>query len=124
MTRRAGPTVEPIGGPVSRVMHRLGQQREAPRERRKRLSRRQIDELKARTDIVSVVGARIKLKRSGKGFAALCPFHTEKRPSFLVSPNRQTFLCFSCGARGDAIDFICKFDSVGFLEAVSRLRGA
>ena len=84
-----------------------------------------IDDLLARTDIVDVVGARVTLKRGGSNYLGLCPFHTEKTPSFTVSPSKQFYHCFGCGAHGTAIRFLMEFDRMEFREAVESLaRGA
>lgn len=80
-----------------------------------------IDDLLARTDIVEVVGDRIKLKKTGKNFSALCPFHNEKSPSFSVSPDKQFYYCFGCGAGGNAIGFLMDHDRLEFPEAVEAL---
>ncbi|NBC13631.1 MAG: DNA primase [Gammaproteobacteria bacterium] len=74
-----------------------------------------------RTDIVEVVGLRVPLKKTGAEFAACCPFHNEKTPSFTVSPNKQFYHCFGCGAHGNAIDFLVEFDRLSFPEAVEEL---
>ena len=65
-----------------------------------------IDDLLGRTDVVEVVGSRVKLKKTGKNYSALCPFHDEKSPSFSVSPDKQFYYCFGCQAKGDAISFL------------------
>lgn len=80
-----------------------------------------IDDLLARTDIVEVIGDRIKLKKAGKNFSALCPFHNEKSPSFSVSPDKQFYYCFGCGAGGNAIGFLIDHDRLEFPEAVETL---
>ncbi len=80
-----------------------------------------IDELLARTDIVEVVGARVPLKRQGKEYAACCPFHDERSPSFTVSPTKQFYHCFGCGAHGTALSFLMNFDRLEFLDAVEEL---
>ncbi len=72
-------------------------------------------------DIVDVVGEHVALKRAGKNFLGLCPFHREKTPSFNVSPERQYFKCFGCGAGGDAIKFIQRILNIGFMEALEVL---
>ncbi len=80
-----------------------------------------IDELLARTDIVEVVEARVPLKRQGKEFAARCPFHDERSASFTVSPTKQFYHCFGCGAHGTAISFVMNYDRLEFLDAVEEL---
>ncbi|WP_460831827.1 DNA primase [Lysobacter humi (ex Lee et al. 2017)] len=80
-----------------------------------------IDDLLARTDIVEVVGSRVPLKRQGKEFSARCPFHDERSPSFTVSPVKQFYHCFGCGAHGTAISFLMNFDRLEFLDAVEEL---
>jgi len=80
-----------------------------------------IDDLLARTDIVEVVGARIPLKRQGKEYAARCPFHDERSASFYVSPAKQFYHCFGCGAHGTAISFLMNYDRLEFLDAVDEL---
>ncbi|MFL0810517.1 MAG: DNA primase [Agarilytica sp.] len=80
-----------------------------------------IDDLLARLDIVSVVDSRVKLKKAGKNYSACCPFHQEKTPSFTVSPDKQFYYCFGCGASGNALGFVMEFDRDGFVEAVESL---
>src|SRR5688572_6507038 len=80
-----------------------------------------IDDLLARTDIVEVVGTRVPLKRQGKEYAARCPFHDERSASFTVSPTKQFYHCFGCGAHGTAISFLMNFDRLEFLDAVDDL---
>ncbi len=80
-----------------------------------------IDDLLARTDIVEVVGARVPLKRQGKEYAARCPFHDERSASFTVSPTKQFYHCFGCGAHGTAISFLMQYDRLEFLDAVDEL---
>lgn len=80
-----------------------------------------IDELLARTDIVEVVGQRVSLKKQGKDFTGLCPFHNEKSPSFSVSPDKQFYYCFGCQASGSALKFIMEFDRLDFVAAVESL---
>ncbi|TWI56798.1 DNA primase [Pseudomonas duriflava] len=80
-----------------------------------------IDDLLNRTDIVEVVGSRIKLKKTGKNYSALCPFHNEKSPSFSVSPDKQFYYCFGCGAGGNALGFVMDHDNLDFPEAVDEL---
>ncbi|KRG68366.1 DNA primase [Pseudoxanthomonas dokdonensis] len=80
-----------------------------------------IDELLARTDVVEVVGARVPLKRQGKEYSACCPFHDERSPSFTVSPTKQFYHCFGCGAHGTALSFLMNYDKLEFLDAVEEL---
>lgn len=80
-----------------------------------------IDEIKNRNDIVDIVSQYVVLKRSGRGFSGLCPFHKEKTPSLSVSPDRQIFHCFGCGVGGDVIHFISKIENMTFVEAIETL---
>lgn len=80
-----------------------------------------IDDLLGRTDVVEVVGSRLKLKKTGKNYSALCPFHNEKSPSFSVSPDKQFYYCFGCGAGGNAISFLMDFERIDFPQAVEEL---
>ena len=80
-----------------------------------------IDDLLARTDIVEVIGTRVPLKRQGKEYSARCPFHDERSPSFTVSPTKQFYHCFGCGAHGTAISFLMNYDRLEFLDAVEEL---
>ncbi|MFG0381755.1 DNA primase [Pseudomonas sp. zbq_18] len=80
-----------------------------------------IDDLLNRTDIVEVVSSRIQLKKAGKNYTACCPFHKEKTPSFSVSPDKQFYYCFGCGAGGNALGFIMDHDSLEFPQAVEEL---
>lgn len=80
-----------------------------------------IDEVKARTSILDVIGARVQLKKAGHHFKALCPFHGEKTPSFIVSPERQIWKCFGCGKGGSVIDFVMEYEHVDFVEALETL---
>ncbi len=80
-----------------------------------------IDELVARADIIEVIGSRVPLKKGGKEYKACCPFHDEKSPSFTVSPDKQFYHCFGCGAHGTALGFLMEYDHLGFVEAVEEL---
>lgn len=80
-----------------------------------------IDDLLARTDIVEVIGTRVPLKKQGKEYSARCPFHDERSPSFTVSPTKQFYHCFGCGAHGTAISFLMNYDRLEFLDAVDEL---
>lgn len=80
-----------------------------------------IDDLLNRTDIVDVVSSRVQLKKTGKNYSACCPFHKEKTPSFSVSPDKQFYYCFGCGAGGNALGFIMDHDHLDFVQAVEDL---
>ncbi|YCH21364.1 DNA primase [Pseudomonas sp. D1-3] len=80
-----------------------------------------IDDLLNRTDIVDVVSSRIQLKKTGKNYSACCPFHKEKTPSFTVSPDKQFYYCFGCGAGGNALGFVMDHDQTEFPQAVEEL---
>lgn len=80
-----------------------------------------LEQVRAASDIVEVIGAVVPLKRAGVNFSALCPFHKEKTPSFNVNPSKQIFKCFGCGKGGDVFTFIREYESVSFVEAVRRL---
>ncbi|KPF95415.1 DNA primase, partial [beta proteobacterium AAP121] len=80
-----------------------------------------LQELLSRVDIVDVVGRHVELKRGGANFMGLCPFHGEKSPSFSVSPSKQFYYCFGCGASGDAIRFLTEHLGLSFVEAVRDL---
>lgn len=81
----------------------------------------QIEEIKNRLDIVQVVEKYVTLKQSGKNFSGLCPFHHEKTPSFIVSPDIQRYKCFGCGETGDIFNFIQKIENLDFPEALEKL---
>ena len=83
-----------------------------------------IEELLARSDIVDIIERRVPLKRVGHEFQACCPFHNEKTPSFTVSPKKQFYHCFGCGAHGSAIGFLMQFEGLEFLDAVEDLARA
>lgn len=80
-----------------------------------------IDELIERTNIVEVIGLRVPLKKAGREYRACCPFHSEKTPSFWVSPEKQFYHCFGCGAHGTALGFLIEHDRLPFPEAVEEL---
>ena len=86
-----------------------------------RISEQTLEEIRARTDIVELIGSRIPLKRASADFKACCPFHKEKTPSFIVSPARRTFHCFGCGAHGDVFKFLMMSDGMTFVDAVRTL---
>ena len=81
-----------------------------------------LDELTERNDIVDVVGQYVRLtKKSGSNLFGLCPFHSEKTPSFSVSPDKQIYHCFGCGKGGGVINFIMEIENLGFQDAVAFL---
>ena len=80
-----------------------------------------IDDVLARTDIVELINSRVALKKSGKNYSACCPFHNEKTPSFTVSPNKQFYYCFGCGASGNAVSFLLDYEKLDFIEALTSL---
>lgn len=80
-----------------------------------------IDDLIARTDIVDLIQSRVPLKRAGREYQACCPFHDERSPSFTVSPSKQFYHCFGCGAHGSALRFLMEYDRLEFLDAVEEL---
>lgn len=80
-----------------------------------------IENLKSIVDIVDVVGNYVQLKKQGSNYTALCPFHSEKTPSFIVSPAKQIYHCFGCGASGDAIKFVMDIEKLSYPEALEKL---
>lgn len=80
-----------------------------------------LNELRARTDIESVISPYVNLKRAGRNVKGLCPFHNEKTPSFTVYPDSQSFYCFGCGAGGDVITFVRRIENLDYVEAVKAL---
>ena len=88
---------------------------------RGRIPEKFIDELLARVDIVDVIQERVPLKRAGRDWSARCPFHDERSPSFTVSPAKQFYHCFGCGAHGSAIGFLMNYDRLEFPDAVEEL---
>lgn len=80
-----------------------------------------LDEIKGKNDIVDVISGYVALKRSGRSYFGICPFHNEKSPSFAVSPDKQIFHCFGCGVGGNVFHFVSKIEGVGFREAVEIL---
>ncbi len=86
-----------------------------------RFSDDQIEEVRSRADIVEVIGAHVRLRRAGRNFVGLCPFHNEKTPSFSVNPERGFFHCFGCGAGGTVFNFMMRLEGAAFPEVVSTL---
>ncbi|MGY2463368.1 DNA primase [Vreelandella sulfidaeris] len=87
------------------------------------IPQRFIDDLLGRVDVVEVVGERVQLKKAGRNYSGLCPFHQEKTPSFTVSADKQFYHCFGCGANGNALRFLMEYDKLPFPEAVEQLAG-
>lgn len=87
------------------------------------IPQRFIDDLLGRVDVVEVVGERVQLKKAGRNYAGLCPFHQEKSPSFTVSADKQFYHCFGCGAHGNALRFLMEYDKLPFPEVVEQLAG-
>ncbi|MGB9885386.1 MAG: DNA primase [Moorellales bacterium] len=90
-------------------------------EERRAFGSEVIAEIRSRLDIVSVVGEYVQLRKQGRNYVGLCPFHQEKTPSFTVSPERQLFYCFGCGAGGDVYNFLMRLERLTFAEALQRL---
>lgn len=80
-----------------------------------------IDDLLERTDLVELIDSRVKLKKTGRNYTACCPFHDEKTPSFSVSPDKQFYHCFGCGASGNAVSFLMDYDRSDFIETIDHL---
>jgi DNA primase len=85
------------------------------------ISQDSIEGLKTRLDIVDVIGNYIEIKKTGANFKAACPFHDEKTPSFVISPQKQIYHCFGCGAGGDAIKFVMEYEKLSYPEAIEKL---
>src|SRR5699024_10983236 len=86
-----------------------------------RISESFINELLTRIDIVDVIERRVPLKKAGREWTACCPFHDERTPSFTVSPQKQFYHCFGCGAHGSAIGFLMNYEHLEFQDAVEEL---
>src|SRR5579872_6880224 len=86
-----------------------------------RIPQQFIEELLSRADIVALIDSRVPLKKHGREFAACCPFHNEKSPSFFVSPVKQFYHCFGCGAHGTALSFLMEYEHMEFPEAVREV---
>ncbi|MBC7190574.1 DNA primase, partial [Candidatus Aerophobetes bacterium] len=74
-----------------------------------------LEEIKHRLDIVELISEYIDLKKTGQNYKSLCPFHSEKTPSFFVNPSKQIFHCFGCGKGGDIVTFVMEYEKVSFL---------
>ena len=82
-----------------------------------------LDDIRARVALAGAVGRRVKLAKRGREHVGLCPFHSEKTPSFTVSEDKGFYHCFGCGAHGDVIGFVMRAEGLSFPEAVERLAG-
>ena len=80
-----------------------------------------IEEVRMKNDIVDVISGYVRLQRKGSSYFGLCPFHNEKSPSFSVSPSKQMYYCFGCGAGGNVFNFIMEYENFTFIEAVKYL---
>jgi len=80
-----------------------------------------IDDIRNASEVVSLIGSYVKLKKTGSGFVGLCPFHNEKTPSFSVSPSKQIWRCFGCNRSGNVFTFIMEYEKLNFVEAVRTL---
>src|SRR3989338_4453170 len=80
-----------------------------------------VEKIKERLSITDVVSSYLKLEKAGASYKAKCPFHNEKTPSFFVSPDRGSFYCFGCGAKGDMFTFVEQFEGLEFRQALTNL---
>jgi DNA primase len=80
-----------------------------------------IQELLNRVDVIDVIDKSVPLKKAGSNYVACCPFHQEKSPSFTVSPSKQFYHCFGCGAHGSALSFLIEYQGMSFVDAVEDL---
>ncbi len=85
------------------------------------IENRSIEDLKSRLDIVDVVGSYLELKKNGANFKAICPFHNDSNPSLVISPSKQIYHCFSCGAGGDSIKFVMEYEKLNYPETIEKL---
>ena len=81
----------------------------------------QVEQVRQKTDIVEIISEAVPLKKAGRNFKALCPFHEEKTPSFMVNPERQIFKCFGCGIGGDVYKFVMEREKIDFGEVLRML---
>lgn len=86
-----------------------------------RLSEDQINEIRARADIVDIISHYVPLTRKGKNYVCTCPFHDDHDPSLTISPDKQIFKCFVCGTGGNVFTFVQKYEQISFLEAVYKV---
>ena len=82
------------------------------------VSNEEINEIRASADIVSIIGSYIPLTQKGKNYVGVCPFHDDHSPSMSVSPDKQIYKCFACGASGNVFTFVSEYENVSFIEAV------
>ena len=80
-----------------------------------------VEEVRMKNDIVDVISGYVKLQKKGSNYFGLCPFHNEKSPSFSVSPSKQMYYCFGCGAGGNVITFVMEYENYTFMEALQML---
>jgi len=85
------------------------------------IENRSIEDLKSRLDIVDVIGSYLELKKNGANFKAICPFHNDSNPSLVISPSKQIYHCFSCGAGGDSIKFVMEYEKLNYPETIEKL---
>ena len=85
------------------------------------IPREVIDDIRGKVDILNIVSEFVKLRKTGKNHIGLCPFHSEKTPSFTVSQEKQLFHCFGCGEGGNVFAFVMKIENIGFAEAAQEL---
>ena len=86
-----------------------------------RIPETKIEEIQTASDVVSVVSRYVALKKAGKNFKGLCPFHKEKTPSFIVSPEKQIYHCFGCGKGGNVFNFLMSVENISYIEAIRRI---
>ena len=80
-----------------------------------------VEEVRQRSDVVDIISSYVNLKRTGSNYVGLCPFHNEKTASFSVSPSKQMYYCFGCGAGGNVFTFLMEYENLTFVEALERL---
>jgi DNA primase catalytic core len=85
------------------------------------MSESQVQEIKDKVDVLEIIGERVNLKKAGRSYKGLCPFHGEKTPSFFVTPEMQLFKCFGCGEAGDVYSFLQKYEGMSFVETLEYL---
>ena len=86
-----------------------------------RISEQSIEKVRQAADIIEVVSSHVELKQRGRNFFGLCPFHSEKTPSFSVNPEKQIYKCFGCGTGGGVINFIMEIETLNFVDAIEKL---